>query len=419
MKKINMNSGKPNNLNKKEKIKKEYDFFTFLGLGVNGYDEIGYEYCGDYLLTKYVQQIILRTYHEKINRVVVFCTKKSKEKNGEELREVLCKEKPGILFEFNIIDEYISSIDFINELIRNVKNDEIIIDITYMFRHIPMKMMFMIKYIEKSKNIIVSHLFYGKRIGKEEGVLIDFIEDYYLQDLSDALNLFENTLYLSPDLLENHVQNDRKIELLLRTMSALNANMETNNYLDTRKSAKMIYELSGSILKENEKYTALIPYVESIRKKFSGVDHTNEYLSGVNLIRILLECQKLQTAITFADTLFRRILIQKSLRNPGVVLNSSNSDTDIYKCSQDLILGANGYSCRILNNPREEGWWDYTLDDRIRDFLYDNRQIQNFYENVRNKVNHGGKTEKATAEKAVSELLHIIEIIEERTRCSL
>lgn len=391
------------------------DYFTFLGTGNNGYKEICYEYDGDLLNTKFVQQIILRSFKDKIDRIVVFCTDKSFSVNGEALNNTLRNEKPDINIEYLKIEENISSTDFIDKLIEQIKSDEIIIDVTHIYRHIPMKMMFMIKYIEKSKDIRISHLFYGKLNG-EEGELIDCIDDYHTQELTEALLLFDKTLYLSPETIENFADKDKRIEGLLKTMGSLNAHLETCSYDDAVSACKKILEHCNVIKKNAKQYAVLLPFTEVIRNKFDSINVSNKYLSGVNLIRILLKNHKLQTAITFADNLFRTSLIEKSTVNPNSILIGPNSGRLLFDYSQELIYGKYGYHCSKGDDSRSKKLPGIYLNQTLVQYLFDNQVITDFYRVIRNNVNHGGKAVLSDSEETTEKLLQIIETMEQLVR---
>lgn len=390
------------------------DYFTFLGTGgINGYSEINYAYNGNDFTTQFVQLSILKFYANDIDRMVVFCTDISFNKYAEQLKKAVASADNCVAVEFVKISADISSVDFISEILGLTRSDEIIIDVTHIFRDIPMKMLFMIKYIEQSKNIRISHLFYGKITPNEhKGILLDLIDDYHTQELSQALYLFDKTLYLSPDVLESYAVKDQRVEELLETMSQLNKYLETCNYESTLRSCHKILKKCQTIAKKPDDYYVLVPFIERIIQKFSPIENGSNFMTGIILIRILLENGKLQTAITFADNLFRVSLIDKSVDNPQRVFRSKNSGNDIYYYSQELMYGARGYECMNGDGRTNNKVTGIILNQKLSVYLKQNSKIGTFYSNIRNKVNHAGKVDKAEAEEATLGLLEVIEKME-------
>ena len=192
-------------------------YFTFLGLGSKpeGYKEVIYTFQDDpdhATISEFIQLPIIKKFADQLSEVIVFCTDESYEK----YHEALTKKTENLAgLSFIKIKRTIDFDAFVKELLSHMReNEEVILDITHSFRNIPMKLLFVLKYIEMTKKVKIRHLYYGKLVeSKEEGIIEDFIHDYDMQKISDILTQFDRTLVLRKENLGEILEEpDSKME---------------------------------------------------------------------------------------------------------------------------------------------------------------------------------------------------------------
>lgn len=293
-------------------------YFSFVGLGgVKGYSNVLYSFEDDNHfcnISKFVQVPIYEYYKEQITDVYLFVTDQSKNRYEQELNTILM----NCNIHYILIEENISFDDFVKKLISEIKEEEnIIIDITHSFRHIPMKLLFALRYIEISKNVTIEHLFYGKLLpfnknGEyDEGMIIDFIRDYKMQEVSAVLKQFDKSLIVSVGDIEKIVGNDEKMKSFIRSIDQFNQMIEYCEFDRCIKVVEKIIECCRSIEKEEQKYSLIIPFIIRIRMKFNNFEKlTNNVDKKIEIINILLAHGRYQNAITFTDQFFREEIIQ-------------------------------------------------------------------------------------------------------------
>lgn len=402
-------------------------YFTFLGLGdrEKGYSEAIYLFedsQDDVSVSKFVQQPIIERFSNEIEEINVFVTDESYGRYHSEFSELFSKFKIDFI---RISSMNIEFDDFVKEMfVRIQPGDRIILDITHSFRNIPMKLLFALKYIELSSSVMIEHLYYGKFNGKtSEGVLVDFINDYRMQRVSDLLAQFNRTLILSSNDIEPLIQEDKKMNNFLNALSQFNQMTEFCEFDRCLTTVDKIIENCSSIEKEKDKYYLILPMILSIEKKFMNYkSKTNNRDKKVELIKILLEHERYQIVVTFADQFFREELIRMTLEpeNKKFDLNvylSKNkirkkNDNLVYRLSQELIL-----SRYCLRYEKADNSTDYDIKEILdgkEEIFRKNQKVLNkykeeingFYCNIRNHMNHG-----STIDKKRQDIIQTIKII--------
>ena len=179
-------------------------YFSFIGTGgPNGYDEINYFFDNDpsnQIKSQFIQEAIIKK-HADIEHIFIFATETAREKYGNFLLERLNPyNKP---LDFIAISENDTFEVYVSKLLKTMKGSEkVIIDITHSFRSIPMKLLFALRYIELTKNVQIKHLYYGRKVG-DTGEIVDLIQDYALQKISELLSQFDRTLMINSTDVDN------------------------------------------------------------------------------------------------------------------------------------------------------------------------------------------------------------------------
>lgn len=395
-------------------------YFTFLGVGPNdeGYKEIIYQFdeleeCEENIVIScFVQEAIIKANQGVIDAVYIFATKESKEKYGSSFEAMLLKNNI-FLNDIHFID--ITKDEGFNGFVSKMENylrdaQEFMIDVTNSFRDIPMRFLMSITYIEKATNAVLKNLYYGKIHPKEgqthlEGSVVDLIRDFRMQELSYELMHFNSTLRIAnPNVFNNY---DSDLKEYIQCLNGLNKVIEFCEFNKSLQAIRNIVEQSSRILNKSKdgKYEVLVPFVRSIKEKFVDVNKQAILeLKQEKLIRILLEHGLYQIAITFTDQYFREKLIRLlvdpdnskfQIKEYVKSINKEESNNFVFNLSQT-----------ILSEIRSSNKGDY-IGDNIRKILENNssnldkikkcamsNDIDIFYNEVRNKINHGAVIEK-------------------------
>lgn len=391
------------------------DYFSFLGLGgKEGYKKVGFSYENDLFFTKFVQEFVLKKSKNEINRMFFFFTEESWEKYGFEFNEMV--KKYDVEFQKKIISQNISSEEFIEVLKEEIKSEEIVIDITHSFRNITIKFLFMLRYIEKSKGVNIKHIYYGKLDkNAEESILEDFVVDYRNQELGEALSLFENTLFIDVNVIKKLKTKDRKLINLVSNMSSMNLKMETSDLEGSLKSCKNICDACISIIRDKTKnYIIIEPFVRSIYKKFKVINkERNDCYKSIKLIELFILHRRTQAAITFIDQLFRNEIINCCVKDRVFANNKEHN----YLLSQRILYGINYLNINDSRNDNNITGFDQyiEIDVDIKNIVKNNAStINEFYSEVRNKVNHGQAVDINKANTLNGSMLKVIKVIHER-----
>lgn len=383
-------------------------YFSFIGTGgPNGYDEINYFFDDNpssQIKSQFIQEAIIKK-HADIEHIFIFATETAREKYGNFLLERLnLYNKP---LDFIAISENDTFKDYVLKLLKTMKESEkIIIDITHSFRSIPMKLLFALRYIELTKNVQIKHLYYGRKVG-DTGEIVDLIQDYALQKISELLSQFDRTLMISSTDVDNlFAQKDARIESFISALANFNKMIEQCEFDRTTTVIHQIMESCSEIIRQPESYSLIRPVVTSIKNKFAIYNNCNNNVSRkIELVKVIMAHNRKQVAITFIDQLFREELIRNTLMPDDknfsleayIPKNSfgRHKQLDVYNLSEHLIKKT--YRIRRDFGPSD--------NDKYSEVLYAKEKniqavekiitrkmcdgIKHFYGDIRNHINHG------------------------------
>lgn len=384
-------------------------YFSFIGTGgPNGYDEINYYFDNDPLnqiKSQFIQEAIIKK-HADIERIFVFATETAREKYGNFLLERLKPyNKP---LDFIAISENDTFEVYVSKLLKTMKESEkVIIDITHSFRSIPMKLLFALRYIELTKNVQIQHLYYGRKMG-DTGEIVDLIQDYALQKISELLSQFDRTLMINSADVDNlFAEKDERIERFISSLANFNKMIEQCEFDRTTTVIRQIIESCNGIIKRPESYSLIMPVVTSIKNKFAIYNNCyNNVSRKIELVKVIMAHNRKQVAITFIDQLFREELIRNTLmpndKNFSLETYQSkislgrHEQLDAYNLSQYLIL--NTYRIRTVFGSTDNDKYSEVLYEKekniqaVKDIIKRNKMcdsIKRFYGDIRNHINHG------------------------------
>ncbi|MBF0580103.1 CRISPR-associated DxTHG motif protein [Erysipelotrichaceae bacterium RD49] len=300
-------------------------YITFLGLGPrDGYSELITFFEGDeenISCTKLVQHHIYENYKDQIDKIYVFETQQSHDKYFTEL----CNVIPQEIVEEVLIDQNISSEKFVDHLINILEDsDEVILDVTHSFRKIPIRLLFALRYVEAMKDVKIRSIFYGEvekqNTDQQYSIVHDLVKDYQLQKVAEYLSQFDRTLIIRKKDWEQLSLGDKTIENLLNSLAAFNEMTEFCNLDKAVQTVQKISENARAIENQKNKatgsnpYIMLVPLAKQIQKKFQNIDPRNsDQKNLIEIIRIMIEHERYQLAITFTDELFGRELIRNTI----------------------------------------------------------------------------------------------------------
>lgn len=385
-------------------------YFSFIGTGgPNGYDEINYYFDNDPSLnqikSQFIQEAIIKK-HADIEHIFIFATETAREKYGNFLLERLSPyNKP---LDFIAISENDTFEVYVSKLLKSMKESEkVIIDITHSFRSIPTKLLFALRYIELTKNVQIQHLYYGRKVG-DTGEIVDLIQDYALQKISELLSQFDRTLMINSADVDNlFAEKDERIERFISSLANFNKMIEQCEFDRTTTVIRQIIESCNGIIKRPESYSLIMPVVTSIKNKFAIYNNCyNNVSRKIELVKVIMAHNRKQVAITFIDQLFREELIRNTLmpndKNFSLEtyisknLFGRHEQLDAYNLSQYLIL--NTYRIRTVFGSTDNDKYSGILYDKekniqaIKDIITRNKMsdsIKRFYGDIRNHINHG------------------------------
>ncbi|AEH24483.1 TIGR02221 family CRISPR-associated protein [Pyrococcus yayanosii] len=133
-------------------------------IGSSEYKETIYFYEDKTVRTEYIQEALTKIFQP--SEVIIFATKEAYKKHGEKLRERIENvqfveiETPKTQEDiWSLFEKIVDSVDY---------NDEIILDITHAFRHIPFMSFPIILYLQEVKNVKIVGIYYGAFEAKTE-----------------------------------------------------------------------------------------------------------------------------------------------------------------------------------------------------------------------------------------------------------
>lgn len=411
-------------------------YFTTVGLGV--YKETQYKFEDDekhVYKTNFVQEAIIDRFKDELDEAIFFVTPESKEKYWAEL-----EGKFGKLLKIKSIEvnRNISYEEFSAKLFENMNaNEDAIIDITQSFRHIPMKLLFSLRYIELTKQLKIKHLYYGQILNQETlhdpenetyGLIIDFIREFELQKVSELLSQFDRTLLVNSNDIEEVLEDkDEVLDRFLHNLSDFNKVIERAELNRAMNAIFSISKDAKKIINEDEKYSIIIPFINKIQNKFEAIISSAEANKRkIELIKLLHSHNRLQITITFLDQCFRDELIFKTLglNENTASLNSYCKSHGIkywdglnmdYIFSQYLI--GNVYELRGVGKVNEQKTCERILATTDADYEQlknkinpYKKNIRAFYGDIRNSMNHGKSIDpKIDVDKVIDKMIECLE----------
>ena len=408
-------------------------YFTFIGMGdkENGYREVYYSFEDDpkqAVLSRFVQELIIKRHEKDLSEVYIFATKESRERYEKDLNALFDKK---VALNFINISKDITYEDYTLELLKYMKeNEDIVLDITHSFRYIPIKLLFALKYIELTKNVHIQHLYYGLLKKEDVGEVVDFVSDYMMQQISDLLAQFNRTLMINVEDIDVLIaQKDDKIKNFLKSLSTFNKMIEYCEFDSSLKEIRKITESCSSIEKNKDRYSLIIPIVKQIKDKFKFYSECkNDVEKKEELIRVLINHHRMQVAITFIDQFFREELIRNTLEplnnkfDLEIYLKNkkmpSNGSTTFYRISQ--FLKTDVYK---LVNGKTYFQYEELLDGKenevkqIKNILTTKQKdtIDKFFNEIRNHMNHGTSIQ-TEIEPILYDMLDCIRLIGRRDK---
>lgn len=392
-------------------------YFTFIGTGTinlslnsimkkGGYESVSYRFAdnGMVVKSKFIQEAIVERFKGELDKVYVFATSEAYSKHGEELK----KHLNGVELTFIDIDKNIGFEEFSSLLLSKINiNDDIIIDITHSFRHIPMKLLFALDYIETAKDTNILHLYYGRLDGKC-GLIEDIVKDYHMRKISDLLSQFDRTLIINTEDIKKYVNDDDKtISDLMLALADFNKVTELCRFDDCFTTIDRILKTCKLINSNPENYQMIVPFVKKIRVIFQSISNNNEVYNKIAFIKILLEHSRYQVAITFTDQLLREELIRYTFY-------PAKFDCDVYILSQ-TILAKSGLKYG-KNNDCAKTFEKYPnrLESLTNISKSRGKTTNHFYNDLRNRINHGDKINKSEKEikDICNDVLKLIQSLE-------
>ncbi len=389
-------------------------YFTFIGTGSfnqtsnkEGYEVISYHFNDDEMLvkSKFIQEAIVERFKKQLEAVYVFATDDAYAKHGEELKNHL----RGVKVSFINIDKNINFEEFSTALLSNIyANDQIIIDVTHSFRYLPMKLLFALDYIENAKDVEIKHLYYGRMEG-DNGYIEDIAKDYQMRKISDLLSQFNRTLIINAEDIKPYLLDDGLISKFLTSLAQLNNVTELSQFKGCFNIIDSVLRLCDEILEQPKRYQLLIPFVEKIKQKLEIVNNKNNTYGRIAFIKLLLSHRRYQVAVTFTDQLFRLEVNRFNYKNKV-------SEADTYNYSQ-YVLALAGIRGKV--NEKDKKLIKQTPVN-IKEFKSllsekDVKGIKHFFGDLRNSINHGGKSSLTTKqmEEACLKVIAVIEKLED------
>ena len=394
-------------------------YFTFLGTGKDGrYDTLPTLFRNEDKVpvqTPFIQEAVWKKFKDEITEICVFVTPEAKRQTFQQLQALL----PEAVLKPIDITWGISFENFIPLLKENIRDDEIILDITHSFRSIPIRMMLSLTYVEQAIHTNINHIYYGQianRGGQKQIEIEDLLVDYRMQKISQYLSEFNDTLTVNSQDWKRFVgKSDKLIKKFLDSMSKFNEMLELSKFNQAIRTVDQIMKTAAQLEEKPDQYEILIPLTEKIQDKLRTCFQGSSLEKKTNLIELLLKHHRYQIAATFADQLFREEIIRYCFYPEQPELNSEKYARDShlfrgkpedfsYSCNQYLIYSeldiygdqktaADGKQRKIadlIDDLDDEGQ-DVSLSvNKLKKHLQLYKdQIRTFYQDVRNRMMHG------------------------------
>ena len=304
-------------------------FISFLG--TTDYKEVNYIYEDKGLETPFAPiaslKILASDFSEK-DVILFFVTKKAKKANGEQLIKECVKNglrKPILVDIENENSQENIWKNFTTIYKKLQKNDEIIFDITFGFRAVPMLFMVLANYAKFLLDIKISKILYGAYEAKDEKKNVpiwDLTNFALLQKWSESANNFinsGNSTELSKLILENKEGNKTYFEEFAERLNDFTLSFNTCRGKNIFKSDI----LNDLILKSKEiqpdLFPPLIPILNELEEQISQFNLSENVLNGFKAVKWCVNNNLTQQGIT---------LLLETLK--AFIAEENNLDYQIY-----------------------------------------------------------------------------------------
>ena len=337
-------------------------------------------------------------------------------------------------YDFSGIQLYSSIRD---NILNKYKDDQIdlYVDITNSYRSIPLTMFPALRMIENfHHNVNLVSLFYWQERTN------DNINKYYSG--TELLYTYNNILVaeeIGYFIDTFHIQSTfgsqieyEKGSLIPELKEQLKKFENDLEYVNIKECRKDINDLLNKIreLKESDEFRnniAVQPYIEQLENTFNQIHNNDNFVFDMNIARQLIDKNQLQIAATFLEAIFYNIFVEAACK--------MEPDIDYEKVSDDIAYKVSQYAkVKFFQNRNKSGKdgssnrYAYKLESRIDELFNScgrlsfmkttnnnkvNRVVNNYFNNVRNPMNHGhGETNKISKiDNHVNEFIEALEII--------
>lgn len=384
-------------------------------------------------VTPFVQEVVYKRHAPQINEVCIFLTPEAKKKTYPVFQEQFPDWKVRLID----ISNNCSFEEFMPLLIENIREEEIVVDVTHCFRSIPIRLLLALTYAEQMKNVDISHIYYGQMLyenGEKQVVIEDIIEDYNVQKVSVYLSEFNDTLTISSQNWEQVAERDKTIRNFLSALAEFNQMIELSEFDRSMNSVQNIVRLAREVERNPDKYVLLIPLVKKILSKLDRCTEGTIRQKKAQLIRMLLAHRKYQVAVTFTDQFFREELAGELLFGDGKTPFSRflkdhpylnhHGDSFAYKFSQYLMFCQ--LNIRGKGNLPDTSNFERDYQRMIRDHAFSQTDVNRladkvsdspyrgavavFFDQFRNRLNHGQSIQNVEELKnTIEQVLSLIE----------
>lgn len=394
--------------------------------------------------TEYIQNAVIKMYEEQIEnddvKFCIFLTKSAKQKHFGTLFNILNNSYPKLEIipidikdgktkeeVWEIFEEFYQSIE---------ENDEIVVDITHSFRHLPMQLLVVVNYAKVLKNIKVKGIYYGAFEAKYEKGEKDIIPIHDITEFDSLLewsygaNTFINYGNVNPILhsykkLQNKMGQEwnKEHKEFTKFMKALSdfsnciyvargtsmGELKDNGVLiknATKKSTQAALHELNNTYKNLEEFSnielkQIKPIINKVKKSIEMFDSDSTLAIGIESIKWSIEKNLIPQAYTiFSETI------------KTYVCNIYQLDDSDYDHREKIVASALNIIGRKIN---KENWRveEKHIDTVNRIIKTIDEKIPELYDKVgtrRNDINHYGLTkDKQSYESLVNDIKELYE----------
>lgn len=375
-------------------------FFSFLG--TNNYQECVYQFqkkTGKKVV--YIQDDLIDrfcTEFGKDDKIVFFLTKKAREKHWKDKLEniIINKQLKCQICPIDVMDsETESDIWGLFEQIYNTieQNDEVIFDLTYSLRYLPMLFFSILHYSVFTKEISVKGIYYGawevkgEVNGETVSPIFDLTDTFNIMEWANAADAFTN--YGIADKLVRCVNSSAKDFIgssgLAKSISSMTKDILYSRTIPIAQGDKFKRVKEGIEKLEPSLQPPFKPILETVFKKIDGFKD-NETKNFIPAVKWCIAHEMIPQGVTILqEGLLSYILNRCSLdyqnRNLRILVSGrlNQRDTQEYKPDSEEIK------------------YKKEIDEIFKDeFVQECRAFYQSITQLRNDVNHGGTNEHAT-----------------------